>query len=151
MSILSVVYIVIVIAAFAASLWVRHLIKVPAATKWFWRLFYLAAAIMVAVVITIGTRDLNAMISGYFIAAMFVVFAFWQSGLSETSVINKLSSVRQFQTLSAIQLVPLASGCQLQAMVGSIVVIRLRFMQSPTDVAQFLQARMEPKRVVIVQ
>lgn len=151
MSILSVVYIVIVVAAFAVSLWVRHLIKLPAATKWFWRLFYLAAALMVAVVITVSTRDLNAMISGYFIAAMFVVFAFWQSGLSDTSVINKLSSVRQYQTLSAIQLVPLTAGCQLQAMVGSIVVIRLRFNQQPAAVAAFLQAYMAPERVVIMQ
>lgn len=150
MSILSLVYLIVLIAAVIVSLVVRSKIKLAARPKWFWRLFYLVAAAMVAGVTFVAHADLNAAVSGYFIAGMFLVFAFWQSGLSATSVINKLNSIRQFQTLSAIQLIPLADGCQLQAMVGSVAIMRLRFSQSPEAVATFLQAKMEPKRVIIV-
>lgn len=150
MSLWSIGYIVIFIIALSVTIWFRTKITIKAAPRWFWRWFYLVAAAMVVAVTYFTASDFDGLVSGGFIAAMFLVFALWQRGLTQDSVINGLGSVRQYRVLTAIQLQPLDGGCLLAAMVGSVAVVRLKFDRPVDDIAKFLRQKMDPKRVVIV-
>ncbi|WP_125708149.1 hypothetical protein [Lacticaseibacillus porcinae] len=150
MSLWSVGYILIFIIALIVTIWFRVKITIPAKPRWFWRWLYIVAAAMVAGVTWLTAENFDGLVSGGFIAAMLLVFAFWQRGLTQDSVINGLGSVRQFRVLTAIQLQPLDDGCLLAAMVGSVAVVRLKFNRPVDEIAKFLRQKMDPKRVVIV-
>lgn len=150
MSLWSIGYIIIVIIALGVTIWFRTKIRIPAKPRWFWRGLYLVAAAMVAAVTYFTANNFDGLISGGFIAAMFLVFALWQRGLTEDSVINGLGSVRQYRVLTAIQLQPMDDGCLLAAMVGSVAVVRLKFNRPAAEVAKFLRQKMDPKRVIMV-
>lgn len=150
MSLWSIGYIVIVMVALSVTIWFRTKITIPAKPRWFWRWFYLVAAAMVAAVTWLTAGSFDNLVSGGFIAAMFLVFALWQRGLTPDAVINGLGSVRQYRVLTAIQLQPLDDGCLLAAMVGSVAVVRLKFDRPVDEIAKFLRQKMDPKRVIIV-
>ncbi|MFD1483849.1 hypothetical protein ACFQ5J_01120 [Lacticaseibacillus baoqingensis] len=151
MNLFSIGYLVILVVACGISLRLRRQLVYRAKPRWVARGLYLAAAAVVLAATILITTTWPARIPGIFIAGMFVVFATWQRGLTTTSVVNGLASVRAYGNLTAIQLQALPTGCALTAMVGAMPVIRLQFQESPAVLAEFLRKHLDPQRVVLIK
>jgi glucan phosphoethanolaminetransferase (alkaline phosphatase superfamily) len=144
-------YLVILAIAIGVSLWLRLHLVFRARPRVITRSLYLAAALVVAFATFWTTTTWAARIPGIFIAGMLLVFATWQRGLTTTSVVNGLASVRAYGNLTAIQLQAVPAGATLTAMVGSMPVVRLQFKETPEVLAEFLRQYVAPKRVIIIQ
>ncbi|WP_204122775.1 hypothetical protein [Lacticaseibacillus mingshuiensis] len=148
----SILYIVVfIVAAVAVGLFRRQVVYAARARRG-WRIFYLVAAGLILAMTLVISKTVDEYVSGFFICGMFLIFAFWQRGLTTSAVINGLGSVRAYRTFSAIRLqADGTSGTRMQAMVGSVTVVKMRFKDDPKFVAKFLKRRMDPQRVIIVQ
>lgn len=150
MSLLSWLYVLIFIAALVVLVWFRHNVIYAAAPKWGWRVFYFIVAVLIGG-LTLGTSHvLSDYISGGFISGMFLLFAFWESGMTDTAIVNGLGTLRAYSALTKVQLQAESSGTRLIALVGEVPVIKMRFKQEPAVLAKFLKQHMPAERVVIL-
>lgn len=150
-NLLSLGYIVILLLAIGIALWLRHSIVHPARPRWGWRWFYLVGAVLAAGLTWATSTKGSDLISGGFIVGMFLVFAFWPRGLTTTSLINGLGTLRAFSVLTEVNLAAQAGGTMLTAKVGAVAVITMRMRETPAVIGKFLKQHMDPQRVIIAK
>ncbi|WP_179394938.1 hypothetical protein [Lacticaseibacillus absianus] len=142
--------ILLAVVAAGAMTVVRRQLRFAARVKRAWQGLYLGGALLMGLFTGLTSQRPDDAISGGFIVVMLLVFASWRRGLTDAEVINGFGSMRPYTQFTQIQLQAVGSGTALNGLVGTVVVVRLQFTQSPAQLAQFLKRQMPPQRVVIL-
>jgi|GEM_PF-5231384 len=141
MALISWVYLVILVVALGTTIGLRFMVKLYAAVNWWRRGFYLLIAVLSGVIGWLtGPHDANGWMSNLFIIGMFIVFAFWPKGLSHQAVIAGLGSTRPLSAVTQVTLEAVGPAqSRMLTQVGTIVVSRLMFNQTTSELQQTLQ------------
>lgn len=151
MSILDWGYLLVLLLAIAATVFVTVTIKIAARPNWGRIAFFTVIAVAAVVVTVQYANDLHTRVTGVFIAGMMLVFAFWRKGLATWAIVAGLGSIRIWSALTKAEVVVTKNDTIVEAYVGTIRVSRLHFHRDPDELSSFLNQHMRPGAVSVTR
>ncbi|MSD83299.1 laaL [Lactobacillus curvatus] len=114
-----------------------------------WTIFLCCVGILLLGLTLAMGRTLSDQITGIGSVVILIVIAFWPRGLTKTSLIANLNTIRQFAAISKIELLTQDDLVEVHFYVGEIRIAKLRFKTTVEKLQAFLKERFSEKRLVV--
>lgn len=114
-----------------------------------WTIFLCCVGILLLGLTLAMGRTLSDQITGVGSVVILIVIAFWPRGLTKTSLIANLNTIRQFAAISKIELLTQDDFVEVHFYVGEIRIAKLRFKTTVEKLQAFLKERFPKKRLVV--
>ncbi|WP_208421897.1 laaL [Latilactobacillus fragifolii] len=114
-----------------------------------WTIFLCCVGILLLGLTLAMGRTLSDQITGLGSVVILIVIAFWPRGLTKTSLIANLNTIRQFAAISKIELLTQDDFVEVHFYVGEIRIAKLRFKTTVEKLQAFLKERFPKKRLVV--